>query len=153
MPDIHKLLFETKMTKVFSKILLMKSSKSNFIFLPVFYLIIWVMKAPKNFGKITVLKIWELITLGSVKTHFGKIALKWCNFRHEKKSFNWYYVVPFDPIKILTLKAPQNDGLNLSFVKDFLKSYVVAKKMARNGHKMAIYESWIFMFFFLQNLK
>ena len=36
-----------------------------------------------------------------------------------------FYVVAFDPIKILTLKAPQNDLLNLSFVKDF---YVVAKK-------------------------
>ena len=47
-------------------------------------------------------------------------------------------VVAFDPIKILTLKAPQSDGLNLSFLKD---SNVVAKKMARNGHKMAIYES------------
>jgi hypothetical protein len=35
----------------------MKSSGSNFIFLPAFYLIIWVMKAPKNFGKITILEI------------------------------------------------------------------------------------------------
>ena len=52
-----ELLFETKMTKFYSKILLMKSSGSNFIFLPVFYLIMWVMKAPKNFGKITILKI------------------------------------------------------------------------------------------------
>ena len=52
-------------------------------------------------------------------------------------NFNWYYVVAFDPIKVWTLKAPQSDGLNLSFVKDF---YVVAKKMAKNGLKMAIYE-------------
>ena len=52
-----KLLFKTKMTKVFSKILLMKSSGRNFIFLPAFYLINWVMKAPKNFGKMTILKI------------------------------------------------------------------------------------------------
>ena len=52
-----KLLFETKMTKVYSKILLMKSSGSNFIFLLVFYLIMWVIKAPKNFGKIAILKI------------------------------------------------------------------------------------------------
>ena len=51
-------------------------------------------------------------------------------------------------IKILTLKAPQSDGLNLSFVKDF---NVIAKKMARNGHKMAIYESFFFYFFLLQN--
>ena len=74
--DNTKLLFKTKMTKVFSKILLMKSSGSNFIFLPAFYLINWVMKAPKNFGKITILKILELIFLGGVKIHFGKLALK-----------------------------------------------------------------------------
>ena len=116
----------------------MKSSESNFIFLPVFYLIMWVMKASKNFGKTTILKIWELISSGGLKTHFGKLALKWCIFRHEKRCFNWYYVVAFDQIKILTLKAPQSDGLNLSFVKDY---NVVAKKMAINSHKMAIYES------------
>ena len=29
-----------------------------------------------------------------------------------------FYVVAFDPIKMLTLKAPQNDCLNPSFVKD-----------------------------------
>ena len=65
-----------KMTKVYSKILLMKSSRNNFVFLPAFYLIMWLMKASKNFGKITILKIRELISLGSVKTHFGKLALK-----------------------------------------------------------------------------
>ena len=37
----------------------------------------------------------------------------------EKRCFNWYYAVAFDQIKILTLKAPQSDGLNLSFVEDF----------------------------------
>ena len=79
--------FETKMTKVYSRILLMKSSKDNFGFLLVFHLIMCLMKAPKNFGKIAILKIWELISLGDVKTHFGKLALKWCIFRHEKKPF------------------------------------------------------------------
>ena len=34
--------------------------------------------------------------------------------------------------------APQNDRLNLSFMKDI---YVVAKKMARNVQKMAIFET------------
>ena len=63
------------MTKVYSKILLMKSSGSNFIFLPVFYLIMWVMKSSKNFGKIVILKIWELISLGGAKTHFGKLVV------------------------------------------------------------------------------
>jgi hypothetical protein len=34
------------------------------------------MKASKYFGKIVILKIWELVSLGGAKTHFGKIALK-----------------------------------------------------------------------------
>ena len=50
-------LIENENDKSFSKILLMKSSGSNFIFLPAFYLINWVMKVPKNCGKITILKI------------------------------------------------------------------------------------------------
>ena len=48
-----------------------------------------------------------------------------------------FYVVVFDPIKILVGWALQNNHQNLSFVKDF---YVAGRKMARNGHKMAIYE-------------
>ena len=44
------------------------------------------------------------------------------------------YVVDFDPIEILTHLAPQNDCQHLNFVKDI---YVVGKKMARNGCKMA----------------
>ena len=43
----------------------------------------------------------------------------------KEKDFNQSYVVAFDPIKIFTYKAPQNDRLNLSFVKDL---YVVTKK-------------------------
>ena len=79
-----KLRLETKETKVSPKNSLVKSSGNNSIFLPVFNLIICVMKASNNFGKIAILKIWELISLGVVKTHFGKLALKWCIFRHEK---------------------------------------------------------------------
>ena len=78
-----KLCFETKSTKLYSKMLLVKSSENKFVFLPAFYLIMCFMKAPKNFGKRAILKIWELIFLGGVKTHF-KLALKWCIFRHEK---------------------------------------------------------------------
>ena len=44
------------------------------------------------------------------------------------------YVVAFDPIKIQTCLAPQNDCQNLSFVKDI---YVVGEKMTRNCHKMS----------------
>ena len=47
----------------------------------------------------------------------------------KNTDFNQYFVVAFDPIKISTHYAPQNDRLNLSFVKDI---YVVAKK---NDHK------------------
>ena len=49
----------------------MKNSGNNFIFSLVFYLVMWVMKASKNFGKIAI----ELNFLEGVKTHFGKIAL------------------------------------------------------------------------------
>ena len=38
-----------KVTNVNSKNLLMKSSKNDFIFLPAFYLVMCLMKAPKNF--------------------------------------------------------------------------------------------------------
>ena len=44
-------------TKVSSEFLLMKSSENNFISLPAFYLIMWPMKASKNFEKVAILKI------------------------------------------------------------------------------------------------
>ena len=75
---------ETKETNVSPKNLLVKSSGNNFIFLPAFYLIMCLIKAQKNFEKVAILKIWELIFLGGLKTHFGKLALIWCIFRHEK---------------------------------------------------------------------
>ena len=46
-----------KMTKVYSKILLMKSSRNNFLFSPVFYLIMCLIEAPKNLAKVAILKI------------------------------------------------------------------------------------------------
>ena len=93
------------------------------------------MKVKKNFGKIDILKTQELVSFWGVKTDFGKIAQKW---GIKKKDFNQYYVVAFDPNKIYTHWAPQNDRMNLSIVKDI---YVVAKKMTRNGWKMAIFET------------
>jgi len=72
---MNKLCFETKMTKVSSKNLLMKSSKNNFISLLGFYLIMCFMKPLKDLGKIAILKIGELISLGGVKIHFGKLAM------------------------------------------------------------------------------
>ena len=61
-----------KVTKVNSKILLMKSLKKYFIFLPAFYLIRCLMKSPKNFEKIAILKKWQLISFWGVKIHFGE---------------------------------------------------------------------------------
>ena len=51
-----------------------------------------------------------------------------------------FCVITFEPIKIQTCLAPQNDSLNLSFVKNI---NVVGETMARNGYLMAIYESQI----------
>ena len=48
--------------------------------------------------------------------------------------------IAIEPIKVQTHSASQNDRLNLSFVKD---TYGNAKKMARKGGKMVIYESQI----------
>ena len=45
-----------------------------------------------------------------------------------------FYAVTFDPIRIQTCLALQNDRLHLSFVKDFI---VVGEKRTRNGRKMA----------------
>ena len=77
----------SKKTKVISKNLLVKSSENDLIFSAAFYLIMCLMKAPKNFEKIVILKTWELVSFEGVKNHFGKLALKWCIFRHEKKYF------------------------------------------------------------------
>ena len=52
----------------------------------------------------------------------------------KNKDFKQYSVVAFDPIKIFTHKAPQNDCLNLSFVKD--------EDMV--GEKTAIYQLLLF---------
>ena len=67
----------------------------------------------------------------------------------KKKYFNCNHVIALDPIRIWTHYAPQNDRLNLSFVKDF---HVVGKKMARNGHKWP-FMSHKFSFIFLTKLK
>ena len=77
--NIFKLQLEKNQTKVSHNILLMKRSADHFISLPVFYLITGVMTASKNSWKIAILKIWELISLRDIKTHFGDtlITSKW----------------------------------------------------------------------------
>ena len=50
----------------------------------------------------------------------------------EKEIFALFCVITFEPIKIQTHLSPQNDHLNLSFVKDKNRA---GEKMARNGPK------------------
>ena len=49
--------------------------------------------------------------------------------------FLGFCVITFVPIKIKTHKAPLNDRLNLSFVKDV---HIVDEKKARSGCKTAV---------------
>jgi hypothetical protein len=49
-----------------------------------------------------------------------------------------FYVITFEPIEVQTRSAPQNDRLNLRFVKD---TSVNGRKLARNGPKTTIYIS------------
>ena len=56
----------------------------------------------------------------------------------KNTDLNQYFVVAFDPIKISTHYAPQNDRWNLSFVKDI---YVVTKKISTNGPTRPIFET------------
>ena len=49
----------------------------------------------------------------------------------EREIFG-FFLITIEPIKIQTCLAPQNDGLNLSFVKD---TYVDGGELARNGRK------------------
>ena len=58
------------------KNLLIESSEIVFIFLPAFYLIIWLMTSPKNSEKISILKIWQLVFFWNVKIYFGKFLLE-----------------------------------------------------------------------------
>ena len=51
-------------------------------------------------------------------------------------NLNSFWVIMFVPITIHICQAPQNDRLNLSFVKD---KDIVGKNIARNCHKTAIY--------------
>ena len=55
---------------IFKNCINKKFRKQFYLFLIVLYLIMWLMKALKNFGKIAVLKIWELVFLGGVKTSY-----------------------------------------------------------------------------------
>ena len=57
-------------------------------------------------------------------------------FLNNSGNFFGNYINIFHKTEVQTCSAPQNDGLNLSFMKDI---YVVAEKMTRSGQKTAIY--------------
>ena len=52
-------------------------------------------------------------------------------------------VITFEPMKIETRSAPQNNSLNLSFVKDI---YTDGRKLARDVRKTAICQSQILVY-------
>ena len=58
------------------------------------------------------------------------------NFQAWKKMILTNIMPVFYPFEIQTHQAPQNDCLNLSFVKDI---YIDAKKMTTNSQTMAIF--------------
>ena len=59
------------------------------------------------------------------------------NYKNPKRELFVFCLITFEPIEVQTLSAPQNDRLNLLFMKDI---YVGVHKMARNGLKIVIYE-------------
>ena len=49
-----------------------KIYRKYFISSSAYSLIMWLMRSPKNFEKIAILKIWQLISFWGDKIHFGK---------------------------------------------------------------------------------
>ena len=84
-------------------------------------------------------EFWKHRHFENTRTGFLQRCQNWLQqnrqkMRHKKERFNKYYDVAFDPNKIYTHWTPQNDRLNLRFVKD---TYIVAKKwpeMVKNGY-------------------
>ena len=108
-------LMSKKLDSTIVKKSISKKFRKLFFFLSAFYLIICLMKAKKNFEN---------------SSHFENtragFLLRCQKSLRQNTDFNQYFVVAFDPIKISTHYAPQNDCWNLSFVKEI---YVLAKKM------------------------
>ena len=53
----------------------------------------WLMKLPKNFEKLAILKIGELVSFWGFKTYFGILPLKWYILGMEKIDFHKYFPV------------------------------------------------------------
>jgi hypothetical protein len=63
-----------------------------------------------------------------------KMEFSFCELANSGKNLFTFCAITFEPIEVQTRSAPQNDRLNLCFVKDI---YVDGKKLARNGRKTA----------------
>ena len=61
----------------------------------------------------------------------------------KKKCVFAFCVIAFESIKIQICSEPQNDRLNLNFIKDI---YLADKKMAQNNFKTAFYRLQIFYY-------
>ena len=61
-----------KVTIYFPIFYLVKSSEKYFVLLPAYYLIMRLMKLQKNFEKIAILKIGELVSFLGLKIQFGE---------------------------------------------------------------------------------
>ena len=72
-------------------IFISEAYKKYFISSTAYFLIMSLMRLPKNFEKIANLKIWQLISIWGSKTNFGKTPLKWCIFKREKKNIFYQY--------------------------------------------------------------
>ena len=57
------------------------------------------------------------------------------NHKNPERELFAFCLITLEPIEVQTHSAPQNDHLNLSFVKDFLSRW---QKLPRNGLKTAI---------------
>ena len=99
-PDLPLICSYSNVTKVNLKMLLMKSSESDFIFLPAFYPIICVMNAPNNYKRIIIFKTLQQVSFWGVKITSANNP--WNDTFSGINFFdcNQYFVVAFDPIKI-----------------------------------------------------
>ena len=84
--DRHSCYMSTKVcpiennTNLNSFFYLIKSSKIDLIFLPAFYMIMWLMASPNNFEKIATLKKWLLVFYWCAKTYFGEMHFQAWHF-------------------------------------------------------------------------
>ena len=95
--------FTYKCHKSNIKNLLMKSSEIVFTFLSAFHLIIWLMTYPKNFEKISILKIWQLGCWNSLQWEITLIC-HWNIHSWKQKLFFVYVMVPKNDWNIIYIK-------------------------------------------------